>query len=146
MSLKFRLLLDFRSRLETLSAEGIAEITQQLCQNQKQDKTSTMSKIFNKLYNDGDSNTLEFFNDLIAQCDQLQAKYPKHIKSQTNKNKNKITSIKFNRFNVLPDSVSCHIASFLNTKDLFTRWIHVNRTFCQIGLRPESIYCLFSIH
>ena len=38
-----------------------------------------------------------------------------------------------------PDDVLSHVASFLSTRDLFTRWNRVSHRFIQIGMRPSSI-------
>ena len=94
--------------------------------------STIISGIFRQLYWEGENNSDEFLNDLLQHCKTI---------TKNDKNKNKKTEKKrFNgTFDVLPDSLLCHIGSYLTTSEIFSEWDLVNRKFLQMGLKPEIL-------
>ena len=97
-------------------------------------KKSIISRIFQQLYNEGESNDDVFFSDLLAFSLKLQQSEPKS-KSKTNIEHQSSQS----QFSKLPDGVLCNIATYLPARIVLTKWNLINRKFVQIGLNPASI-------
>ena len=135
-TMKFKSLMKFRSLLDQLSPEGLTLFINHLIQN---DRASTIiSGLFHELYSQGESNTQEFFNQLVDVCNSI-------ILKDSNNSKTKVTLTKEkqkqnnNTLSNLPDPILSHIGSYVTLNDLLIHWNHVNRRFLQIGMQEQTV-------
>ena len=92
--------------------------------------STIISGIFRELYWEGENNSDEFLNDLLKYCTQI---------TQNDKNHNKEKFKNNGTFDVLPDSLLCHIGSYLTSREIFGKWDLINRKFLETGLKPEIL-------
>ena len=126
---KFASLIELTSTWESLPNEEFAAIVKRLLEIDTTEsyKKAIISGIFQQLYDEGDTNDDMFYADLLVFSRELEAN------GSTIKKK----LAEENHFERLPDSLLCNIASYLSTRDIFSKWNHVNRKFIQIGLKPQ---------
>ena len=90
--------------------------------------STIISGLFHQLYQKGENNSDEFLNGLLHCCQKITEK-------QNDKQRHEVNGT----FDVLPDSLLCHIGSYLTTSEIFSEWDLVNRRFLQSGLKPEIL-------
>ena len=90
--------------------------------------------IFKQLCHLGESTSQNVLQDLLTTVHSLTEKENSYSTSKQSGNS------KSNIFDQLPDSLMCHIATYLQTREIFTKWNCINHRFIQIGLKPGSLH------
>ena len=132
MQHKFKSLIELVVTWESLSNDDFVELVKHFLEIDSLGlyKKAIISAIFEQLYDDGDSNDYLFFADLLTFSQGLQ-----QLESNFTHEKECVGS----KFEKLPETLLCQIASYLPAKNIFSKWNRVNRKFVQIGLKPESV-------
>ena len=125
---KFSTIIDFRKCFDSVDIcnnnEVIVKLVQHLLDNNH--GSTIISGLFRQLYWEGENNTSEFLNDLLNYSKQI-------TRTHTDTQKDKVNGT----FDLLPDSLLCHIGSFLTTRGILCKWDLINRRFLQMGLKAE---------
>ena len=132
MQHKFASLIELTSLWDSLDTQNFLSVLKQVLEIDAigSYKKAIISGIFQQLYHEGESNDYFFYEHLLTLSkDELQSQSQSSITCKQNENK----------FEQLPDGLLCHIATYIDAKNVFCKWNHVNRKFLQIGLNPSSI-------
>ena len=128
--MKFPTLIAIRRSLDKVSDGGLLNVVNHLIKNNH--SSTIVSGIFRQLYFEGDSNSQEFLDELLTLCQNIEKQDKEDdvkqmaIDKGIDKSKPKINDI--------PDSLMNHITSYLNMKDIFNGWVHINRRCSEIGI------------
>lgn len=127
----FSRLIELVSTLDSLSKDELILLVENLLEIDASGayKKAIISGIFRHIYHDGcNPKEKDAHLQMLSQAIQKS-------QSQCTNDKQSHES----KFETLPESLLCHIASHLPAKDIFSKWNVVNRKFIRIGLKPESI-------
>ena len=129
MTSKFASILEVSSTLHSLSNNQFVKTFEQLLETDEKHKPTIIFAIFRNFYDDCPPND-KLLEDLL----KILGKLPQQKTNRKQQGTNNV-----NQFDKLPDSLFSNIASYLPSKDIFSKWNNVNHRFIQIGLKPESI-------
>ena len=130
---KFSTLISIRRCFDSVTISNEKRVVSKLVEHllDSNHGSTILRGIFRQLYWEGEDNSEQFLNDLLSCCQKITSK------DNTEK---KIKKIGINcAFDQLPDSLMCHVGSFLTTREIFSKWDLVNRRFLQMGLKPEIL-------
>ena len=133
MQHKFASLIELTSIWDSLETQSFLSVLKQVLEIDVIGlyKKAIVSGIFQQLYHEGESNDYFFYAHLLTLSkDELKLQSQSTSMTSTQNE---------NQFEQLPDGLLCHIATYIEAKNVFTKWNHVNRKFFQIGLNPSSI-------
>ena len=122
--------------LSELTKEGLEKWMQHLEASNTQCSDlnhRTVAEIFRELYNQGRNNNIDILNDLLeaAKIVKFLNEQPKITKKQSQRAKNV--------FNLIHESLIAHIATYLNTTELFAIFDRICKKSFEIGMKPQSI-------
>ena len=129
MTSKFASILELSRLLHSQTNAEFSETLKRLVDINQRYKSAIISAIFRNFFQDSPIN-----DRLLADSLRISRELLQDTTSTTNLQQSSI-----NHFESLADSLLCKIASYLPTKDVFSKWNRVNHKFIQIGLKPESI-------
>ena len=158
MSTTFATLLRTTHTLRFLSNAQLAVWIQFFLKNCKSRNGANyiIDGVFKTLYEQGDCNDVEFFNELLKKSQELKESTTTEKETTNNattsnsddestqekdniNSKPEMSRKKVNYFQRVPDDLLCEIGSYLTISELFCRWNHVCHQFFQIGVRSETI-------
>ena len=136
MTHKLVSLTQFKHHSEQLTSEGVLCLVNFLLQNSENGKEVVISGIFRQLYHLGEATSGEFLCLLNKRAKELvnnRRSINDAIGDKKNDDDDHVENI-----NDLPEVLLTHIASYLEAKEIFCKWNHVNRKFLQIGYKPGT--------
>lgn len=132
---KFIQVLFLHRQLKMLSSENLLEFFKHMLDNEE--KMTIVDGIFRQLYQCGESTSHIVLQDLTRKAHSLNEKQVLEYKHQSQLQLKDIHDI--STFEQMPDSIMCHIATHLETREIFTIWNNINHKFIEIGLKPDSL-------
>ena len=133
MNSKIATLFSLRIALDRIKSDrdGILEVVNHLFDKGRE--SIVISGIFRQLYREGESNSIEFYNELFYFCNNIDV---------ASDNESKEIEARMNKpicgqFSEIYDSLMCQIGSYLETGEIFRTFQRINRRFFQMGMKPE---------